>query len=95
MVVCVVTSCYMSWFRHYGGCVALILRVTVFGLGSQSAFLTFSFELHEYVLISLLENDYILGKEWVFLLVKYQSSVWVMTSYSLIGDDHPKCYRYV
>jgi len=79
MVVCVVTSCYMSWFRHFGGCVALILRVIEFGSGSHSAFLIFSFELHEYFLISLLENNNTLGKEWVFLLVKYQSSEWVMT----------------
>jgi len=43
----------------------------------------------------LLENNHILGKEWVFLLVKYQSSVWVTTSYSLVGGDHLKCYRYV
>jgi Fe2+ transport system protein B len=95
MVVCVVSLCYVSWFRHFGECVAFIFRVTEFGSGSQSAFLIFSFELHEYVLISLLGNNYILGKEWVSLLVKYQSGVWAMTSYSLVGGDHLKCYRCV
>jgi hypothetical protein len=87
MVVCVVISCYLSWFRHFGGCVDVILRVTEFGSGSQSAFLIFSFELHEYVLISLFENNNILGKGWVFLLLKYQSSAWGMTSYSLVDGD--------
>jgi len=95
MVVCVVTSCNMSWFRHFVGCVVHIFRVIEFGSASHSAFLIFSFELHEYVLISLLENNNTLGKEWVFLLVKCQSSEWVMTSYILVGGDHLKCCRYV
>jgi len=94
MVVFVVTPCNMSWFRHFGECVTHIFRVIKFDSASHSSFLIFSFELQEYILISLLENNYTLGKEWVFLLVKYQSSEWVMTSYSLVGGDHLKCYRY-
>jgi hypothetical protein len=47
MVVCVITSCYMSLFRNFGGCVALIFRVTEFGSESHFAFLILSFELHE------------------------------------------------
>lgn len=68
--------------------------MTEFGSGSQSAFLI-SFELHENVLISLLENNYIVGKKWVFLVVKCQITVWVMTSYSLVAGDHIICYGYV